>query len=213
MNKLIKQVLFSAVILGMTYLSGCGHGGSGGDDGPVVITKGTATIVFSATLPAGSAAQIGEVQLKFELPAGVTLPADASGAIPSGPDGVLKLSGEALKFAAQPNAVVPVLMGKYTPATPTSKATVNFGTLVTPLNSKGMNPGEFATLVCDLVPGVTIDLTAFQSTFAEIANSNGVLLYQNPGGVTGPAAASYTVTLQYPTQFVTTGSTSGSGSF
>jgi len=211
MNKVIKQVLCCAVILCMTNLSGCG--GGGGDDGPVVITKGTAKLVFSTTLPAGSAEQIGEVQLKFELPAGVTVPADTSGAIPSGPDGVLKISGEALKFAARPNAVVPVLMGKYTPATPISKATVNFGILVTPLDSKGMNPGEFATLVCDLVPGETIDLNAFQSTFAEIANTTGILLYQNPGGVAGPAAASYTVTLQYPTQFVTTGATSGSGSY
>lgn len=212
MNKRIKQVLFCAVILGITNLSGCG-GGGGYYDAPVVITKGTAKMVFSTSLPAGSTEQIGEVQLTFELPAGLTLATDASGAIPSGPGGVLKLSGEALKFAAQQNAAAPVLMGKYTPATSTGKATVNLGILVTPLNAKGMNPGEFATLVCDLVPGVTIDLTAFHSTFAEIANITGVLLYQNPGGVTGPAAAGYTVSLQYPTQFVTTGATSGSGPF
>ena len=210
MGKLIKQVLFCAVILGTASLSGCGGGGGSYYVGPAAITKGTATMVFSTALPTGSTEQIGEVQLTFELPNGVTIPTDSSGAIPNGPGGVLRLSGEALKFAAQPNAAAPVLIGKYTPATPTSKATVNFGIVVIPLNSKGMNPGEFATLVCDLVPGVTIDLAAFKSIFVEITNIAGAPLYD---GVIKPPSASYTVTLQYPTLFVTTGATSGAGDF
>ncbi|MFZ4856967.1 MAG: hypothetical protein ACOYL3_11270 [Desulfuromonadaceae bacterium] len=208
MNNLIKLALVSLIILCMVNFSGCGGGGGGDYDGPAVITKGTATMVFSTALPVSSTDQIGEVQLKFELPAGVTVPTDASGAIPNGPGGVLKLSGEALKFAAQPNAAEPVLIGKYTPATATGKATINFAILVTPFNSKGMNSGEFATLACDLVPGVTIDLTAFKSIFVEIFNIAGAPLYD---GVTKPPSASYTVTLQYPTLFVTTGATSGSG--
>ena len=213
MDTLIKKALLFAILVGMPTFCGCG---GGGDD--VVIpatTKGTAKMVFSTGLPAGSTEQFGSVQLVFELPTGVTVSAATDGNIPTGVGGVLKLSGEAMKFAAQPNASPPYFAAKYTPATPTSKATVNMEVLVPPLvtqnNVFGMNPGEFVTLTCELVPDVTIDLNAFRSISAEIASIGKVLLYDTLGGVTGPAAAGYSVTLQYPTAM--TGATSGSGSF
>ncbi|MFZ4858362.1 MAG: hypothetical protein ACOYL3_18390 [Desulfuromonadaceae bacterium] len=210
MDKLIKKAIHFAILTGMTTLYGCG---GGGDDVVIpVITKGTAKMVFSTTLPAGSAEQFGTVQLLFELPAGVTVPADSSGAIASGPGGALILSGEALKFAAQQNAVTPVLVGKYTPAAGNRKATVNMAILVTPNNSRGLNSGEFASLTCDLVPGITIDVNAFTSISAELISITNVPLYDTLGGVTGPATASYAVTLQYPAQSDMTGATSGQGS-
>ena len=209
MDKLIKKALLFAILVGMATFCGCGGGG----DGTVIpaTTKGTAKLVFRTSLPAGSTEQFGTVQLVFELPTGVTVPTDPSGAISNGPGGALILSGEALTFAAQPNAAAPVLIGKYTTANGPRKASVNMALLVTPFNNHGLNPGEFATLVCDLVPEVTIDVATLKPISAELVSITGVPLYDTLGGVTGPATAGYSVTLQYPTAM--TGATSGSGSF
>jgi hypothetical protein len=171
-------------------------------------------VVFSIGLPAGSTEQIGSVDISFELPAGVTLPVGA-GAISTGSTGVLKLSGEGARFAALPNANVTII-GNYTPATATSKATVSATVIALTNAGQGMNPGEVATLVCDLAPGVTIDLAAFRPTSLLIGNATGLKLYDTLGGITGPASASYSVTLQNENPGNITGATGESsitGSF
>jgi len=210
MDKLIKLILFLVFVLGITNLSGCGDGGGGGGGSA---TTNKAVIVFSTSLPAGSTESIGTVQISFELPAGMTLSTDSSGAVPNGPNGALSISGEAVRFAAQPNAVTPFILGKYIPATATSKASVNMGILVTPNNAKGMNPGEFATLVCDLTPGVTIDLATFKATSAQIGNTEAVWLYNPSINITGPASATYMISLQNDSNISISGASSASGTF
>jgi hypothetical protein len=209
MGKSFRLALLFAVALCTVILSGCGDGGGGGGTAP-----SKAVIVFSTGLPAGSAEQIGSVDISFELPTGVTLPTSA-GAIPTGSSGILKFSGEGARFAALPNANAAII-GNYTPATSTSKATVSVSAITLTNAGQGMNPGEVATLVCDLAPGVTIDLAAFRPTSLLIGNASGVKLYDILAGITGPASASYTVTLLNENPGNITGATGGSsisGSF
>jgi hypothetical protein len=209
---LIKQLVVFASALAMITVAGCGHKGK--DDGNNDSGANKAVLVFGTSLPTGSSEKIGTVQLSFELPAGVTVPTDSSGAVPNGPNGVLNISGEALRFAAQPNAVIPTLMGKYTPATSTSNATVTIGFIVVPNNGLGVMPGEFATLICDLAPEAKAELAAFKSmTSVLIGNTAGVKLFDSLGGITGPASATYKVTLPYESRTGITGSYSTSAVF
>jgi hypothetical protein len=149
------KVIMALCVFGLgmiLYGCGCGGGGGGNQNSP---TK--AAIVFTSSLKSGYTDQIGSVNLTIELPDGVTVPADSAGLIPHSN---LLFSGEGAKFATA--STFAIVMGKYTPATPTAKATVSI--VVNTLENSngvvtGMNPGEFATLFYDLVPGTVIDTT------------------------------------------------------
>jgi hypothetical protein len=192
MNRVLKSIVFIFTAVGLLSMYGCG---GGGNSGPVTLNK--AVVVLGTVLPSGSAEQIGSIDVTIELPDGVTVPHDSSsGAISNGPDGPLKLSGEAIRFAAQPNAVTPVILGKYTAATLTSKATVTMSMIVQPNNALGLNSGEFATLTCDRTPNTTIDTAAFKLISVLISNTTGTtVLYDSQTGV-GPASSTISVTLQ-----------------
>ena len=187
-------VLFNSMALLLLCFSGCGGGGDSDDGRSISTTK--AVIVFSTSLPVGSPEQIGSVDLVLDLPAGVTL-ATPAGSIPTGASGILKLSGEAVRFAAQPTATTSII-ANYTPATTTNNATVRMSTIVAQTNSGlGMNTGEFATLTCNITPGVTVTKADFKPLSSVlIGNATGSKLFDTLGGITGPASASYIVTLQ-----------------
>jgi hypothetical protein len=203
MNRVINRACIFLISLGIITLTGCGGGGGGGGGGGTPQpTK--AVIVFSTTLPVGSSEQIGSVDLSFELPPGITLPATV---IPVGPSGSLNFSGTGASFAALPTANAQII-GSYTPAIATAKAIVKLTVISLTSAGQGMNPGEFATLVCNLTPGVIIDLAAIKSTGVLIGNATGVKLYDTLGGVTGPAGAAYKITLLYDPPSTLTGASS-----
>jgi hypothetical protein len=154
-----------------------------------------ALITFSTSLPAGLTEQIGSVDVTIELPAGVTL-ATPAGVVPTGSAGLLKLSGEGASFAGLPGANTSII-GNYTPATATAKATVTMSTIAQTNAGQGMNAGEYATLSCDLTPGATVRLSDFTPfTALLIGNASGVKLYDPLVGISGPASASFNVTFQ-----------------
>ena len=183
----------------------CGGCGGGGGDNPVA-TK--AVIAFAIALPGGSTEQVGSVDLTMELPDGVSLPLSA-GAIPTGASGYLRFSGVGADFAALPNASASMI-GTYVPATSTTKARVSIVTNTLTPDNHGLNPGEFATLTCDLTPGTTVDPNAFMLTDVLIGNVTGVKLYDSLSGIRGPAALTYRVTLIPGTHPGSSGSTTGS---
>ncbi|MDD2900328.1 MAG: hypothetical protein PHI31_16660 [Desulfuromonadaceae bacterium] len=188
MDTLLKRIFIIVTVLGVVSQFGCGHY----DNGEPPLNK--AVIVLSTALASGATDQIGSVDVVIELPAGVTVQSDpSSGAISNGINGVLRLSGEAARFASQPNAVTPVIMGKYTPATSTNKANVALSMIVQPNNSSGLNPGEFATLECDRSPDVH-DTSIFRLTSVLIANILGTKIYDSTTG-SGPASATINVSL------------------
>ncbi|HIJ94563.1 MAG TPA: hypothetical protein HPP94_02260 [Desulfuromonadales bacterium] len=188
-------LFFSAVTVALLCLSGCGSDGDA-DDGDHNSIPAKAVIAFKTSLPVGSPEKIGSVDLVFELPTGVTL-ATPAGTIPTGANGLLKLSGEAARFAALPTATTSII-ANYTPATATSNATVSLSAIATRTDSgQGMDAGVFATLTCDITPGVTVTTANFKPlSSALIGNATGTKLFDTLGGITGPASASYNVTLQ-----------------
>lgn len=200
MNKVTRLAVKCVLILSIFALSGCGGGGGGGDASPpppsVAATK--AVIVFTSAVPAGSSEQIGSVDMLLALPAGVTLP------IPSGqvPEANLYFSGNGEVFKALPGASASIL-GNYTPATPTAKATVGIHLTAILNNSgtaQGINPGEFATLICDLTPGATVFASDFATPLSDllVANTAGNKLLDSSTNTPNPAqtSISYKVTLQ-----------------
>lgn len=150
--KKVIPVLIASFLSGILY--GCGGGGGGGD------TASHATVAFSSQLKEGYVDQVGSINLTLELPDGVTVPTDAAGFIPHDR---LFFSAEGARFAA--NSTFAVIMGRYTPATASSKAKVKI-VVNTMENSNsvvsGMNPGMFATLICSVAPGASVTANSFK---------------------------------------------------
>jgi hypothetical protein len=99
----------------------------------------TAAVLKIST--AGTDTSLSGVGITVSLPAGVTVKTDAGGAVdPS----VVTVSGVAV-----PSTLIAPL---YTPATATTNATLTFA--VASNVAGGFNVGEFATVTCDITPGV-----------------------------------------------------------
>jgi hypothetical protein len=163
----VRFTVYGLIFLVM-MIAGCG---GGGDSKP----PAKASLVFTTGFPDSYVDQIGSINLTVVLPAGVTVPADVNGLIPHGN---LAFSGEGAKFAAKSSFAI--IMGKYTPATATAKAYVSIvvNTLENSAGSvSGMNPGEFATLVCDVAPGSVYDTTTLAPLSGiVVANTKGDIL-------------------------------------
>jgi hypothetical protein len=168
MNSIRKYGQIVAVFF-VLLSAGCGDHGGGYWAGGIQSAK--TAVVFKTELKTGYNDQIGSINVTVELPGGVTVSADSSGWIPQS---ALYLSGEGALFAAIPNTTA-ILLGKFTPATQTSKAKVSlaFSGLVNsggPIT--GLSPGEFATLICDVAPGTSFPSTTFLPlSGVDIANS------------------------------------------
>jgi len=160
-----RLIALCLLVTGM-FLSGCGGGGDGNSSPKAAVT-------FTSSLQDGYVDQVGSLNLTIELPAGVTVPADAAGLIPRSN---LAFSGEGARFASVSSFAV--IIGKYTPATLSAKAKVSL-VINTLENSNGvvsgMDPGEFATLICDVAPGSVFNaLTPLSGVV--IANTKGDIL-------------------------------------
>jgi hypothetical protein len=135
--RLIWLALVAAV------LAGCGSGGGTAAGNAVQSVTTTATVGLS-TQSAGSTNVLYAVQFTLHLPAGVTLPADAtSGEVPAGV--LLPVDSAALAGA------------RYQPASGGNLASVRIN-IVDP---GGFAVGDLATLACSVTPGATASATGF----------------------------------------------------
>lgn len=193
MGIVYRLMLLFAVSIYIVSVSGCGDISENEISGSVRYTK--AVITVAVRLPADSSEQIGSIDLSLEFPRGVFLKDIPYGGVPTGMSEVIKLSGEGARFAALPNATA-ALLANYTPPTPAHNATVKINLITITNTGQGMNPGEFATITCDITPDMLVDVANLQPvTNILIGNATGTKLYDSLGGITGPANISYTVTL------------------
>ena len=125
------------------------------------IGASTATVRLSTR---GGAAVLDGIQVTLTLPAGVTIKAAGSAASPA----LSPLAGLVVASGLVPAGVAPV--AHYTPAGPSQAAQLSLA-LAT---SAGFGVGEFATISCDVAPGVTIDNTSFGA-----ANFSGLKVVDN----------------------------------
>ncbi len=138
----------------MAGLAGCG--GGGGLSSPA----GTNTAVVTLSVQ-GTISSLGGVDVIVDLPAGVTVAADASNnyAVSSG---VLTPQGTAANSS--------LVAGRFIPATATSPAKVQIGLI----NSVGFMPGKFLTMKCDIAPGTTPQASGFSvESGASVIDSTG----------------------------------------
>jgi len=170
MTAIPRYALVSALLL-TGLIGGCGDSDNLGG-GARVQQK---SVLIATELQAGVTDQIGSINVTLELPDGVTVSADLSGRIPQS---ALYLSGNGATFAATPNTTA-ILIGKFTPATQTTKAKVSlaFSGLANSSGSAlGMSQGEFATLVYNVDPGISFpSTTVLPLSGIDIANSHGAL--------------------------------------
>ena len=126
----------AAIALLSFSLYGCGSGGTAAaPSGPssAVLKLSSAGTLTSGTSLAG-------INIKIQLPVGVTVSADGSNAVNAG---VVTASGVA--------AVSSVTIVGYTPASGTAAATLEF--LITSNVAGGFGVGEFATVNCVIASG------------------------------------------------------------
>ncbi|MSM40743.1 MAG: hypothetical protein GJT30_14095 [Geobacter sp.] len=100
----------------------------------------------------GATGQIAGIGTTITLPAGVTVNADASGAIASS---VLTTSGAAQGLA--------ILAGRYVPATDSLRATVRIAVV----SATAFDVGGFATLTCNIAPDA-VSIAAADFTVSEL---------------------------------------------
>ncbi len=133
-KKMMKLLICTVSAL---TLAGCGSGGGGTGNSSAAPTQ---AVVYLSTQGTPSSQPVNGVQVTLTLPAGVAVAADANG---NTSGGVVQASGSAT------GAVL--AQGFYTPATSSAPATVK----VYVVKTGGFNTGEFATVTCDLVKGVS----------------------------------------------------------
>ena len=142
--KTISGMLYFFCLSALVILGGCG--GGGGDGGTPATPATTAAVKLSTqgTLPTGS--QLAGIAVTIQLPAGVTVATDTSGAVASG---VVTVTGVA---ASGISALGPVI---YTPATASTPGTLEFT-----LAASNFGTGEFATVNFKLASGASAPVAA-----------------------------------------------------
>jgi hypothetical protein len=136
-----------------TALIGCGGGGGG--------QPNTALLKLS-TQGSLDAQSIHGVELTITFPTGVTVSADSTG---KPADGVLSASGTAAGGSVS-------VAGHTTAAASSTPGTVKLVLLKT----AGFDPGEFATIACDLAPGVSPRSTDFGLGGFKAVDQNGAAI-------------------------------------
>ena len=146
------------LITGLAVMIGCG-GGGGGDAAPSP-TKAIVTLSTTGTLPSGI--QIGGIQAKINLPAGVTAKANPpvlNSAVLFTDAGVVVASGSA--------AGAEFVTGVYSTGTTTVTYAVSLGVS----KFSGFSTGEFAQVTCDIAAGSApgaADFSISDVTIAEL---------------------------------------------
>ena len=137
----------------LSILSGCGAGGGGG--GTTNLQQKTATVVFS-TVSSAHTAPLQGIQIDVMLPSGTSI-TDIASAVTG-----LNSSGR-------------VIPGSYNPVTNIATFSVAQANFAPPSNF--IKFGDFASLKCNITPGVTLD----QSSFS-LATSDIQMTGTDPGG-------------------------------
>ena len=163
----MRRMIFIWVVLSICTLAGCGSDSS---TPRTPVTTAILKLSSQGTLAAGTS--LSGVGITVVLPAGVTVKTAAGGAVdPS----VVAVSGVAV-----PGALTPPV---YTPATATAKATLHI--VIASSAAGGFGVGEFATVTCDIAPGIFPVATDFSLTSFTPAD----LLLQPVAGLTAQFTA------------------------
>jgi hypothetical protein len=148
-NAMRNSLLIVALIFAPMFLiSGCG----GGSAPAPAATRAVLKLSTQGSLPTGTL--IGTIEnITITLPAGVTVPTDATGKVLT-----VSASGQTAS-----SLTTPLIESVYTPATVGSRATL----LIRMVVANGFNVGEFATVTCDIGGNVptAADFSIDQATF------------------------------------------------
>ncbi|MBJ6723317.1 hypothetical protein [Geomesophilobacter sediminis] len=126
------------LLVGTALIAGCG-GGGGVADAPTPTIEVATRAALSSTVVYG-------VELTVQLPAGVTVAADATGAVA---DGVIV-----------PKVAGTLVGGRYVAAGASTPATVT----IIASNAAGLTVGELVNVACQVSPGATPTAAAFTVT-------------------------------------------------
>jgi len=159
-----KTLLFVHMILiaALATLIGCGGGGGGGSSSapPAPATKAIVTLSTTGTLSSG--VQIGGIQARINLPAGVTVKAT-----PSVQNNAILMTDTGVIIATGNAAGAELTSGLYSTGTATATHVVSLAVA----KSSGFTPGEFAQVSCDITAGsapAAADFTLTNVTIAEL---------------------------------------------
>lgn len=153
MKTTMQRCLF--FVLAMSVLAACGGGGGGEKSAPA---PSTVQLTLSSSAKAGQSPQIKALSLTLALPSGVTLKT-VSGSKQTAP-GIIRYSGGPA-FSNLTSQLIPrPLYGVYSTATAPGKNTVTLSFI----GLAAFGAGEFATITCDVAPGVSVTDNSFQTT-------------------------------------------------
>jgi len=148
----VRLVSVAAVFV----LAACGGGGGGGGNPAPAPT--TVQLKLSSSAKAGETPQIKGLSITLALPSGVTLKS-VSGTKQTAP-GIIRYSGGPA-FSNLTSQLIPrPLYGLYSSATAPGKNTVTLSFF----GQAAFGAGEFATITCDVAPGVSVTDNSFQTT-------------------------------------------------
>lgn len=150
MRKITLNGFLATLIL---LIAGCGGGGGGttvSDTNNKPLQPTAAVIHVSSRGAVPETVSIGSIGVTIELPAGVTVKHDSTGAIEPG---VIEVSG-----VASGKAIVGLSV--YQPATAGNKGRVSF-TVMAQDRAIGYGTGEFATVHCDIASNSSVTATDF----------------------------------------------------
>ena len=165
--------MMAAIALLTFALYGCGSGDSGGTAGTAP-RSAVLKLSSAGTLTAGTS--LAGINMKVQLPAGVTVSIDSSNAVNAG---VVTASGVA--------AVSSVTIVGYTPASGAVAATLEF--LITSNVAGGFGVGEFATVNCVIATGHVPTVGDFILPAADFKPAD--LLIQPVTGLTATLTATF----------------------
>jgi hypothetical protein len=155
----VRSFWYLLIAAAVLALAGCGGGGGGGTTAPVV-SNSVAVVQLSVI---GGGGSIGGIDMTFDLPAGVTVAADADGAVTT----AITLQGA---------AVSALKVAKYTAATATTPGKVHIALV----SSTAISDGIFATVNCDIASGTTVPLSSFSNALLEsgtnVVDTNGTVI-------------------------------------
>src|SRR5512147_2222614 len=176
--------LLTAILIAAALLSGCSRsGGSGAATSPPLAAGAVNETGGLLKLGAVGAATtlIGGIDLRVNLPAGVTIDADPATGEAAG--GAVALSG-----AAADNGLI---AAKYAPASGTTPATL----YIILINAAGFHTGEFATVRFNLAEGTSLPavgafvITNFSAKGPDSSALSGIIAAPLSVGAAGKAAA------------------------
>jgi len=157
-------------IVAMSVLAACGGGGGGGNPAPAPTTV---QLTLKSVAKAGESPDVKGLSITLALPSGVTLKT-VSGTKRTAP-GIIRYSSDSplSVFSNVTSQLIPrPLYGVYSSATAPGKNTVT----LTFISATAFGAGEFATITCDVAPGVPVTENSFQTTsFSAVGDTDTLL--------------------------------------